>query len=197
MLFHILKKLGFYSSSFFLICTWNSSARIPQEDAPSIRLKDKKISERADLNLNLKRQLSQVLSLMAEVHESIKKNHYEQFQMQVSEVIKQLKQINVFREPQLTYHQRNYLARQLRTVKENLRFVRFGGDFQDQSMRILSRVNKELIHISQMYSLDNHLPQQYSVYFCSRTENAWIQKSNSKVYNPFQKGYRNCGRKIR
>ncbi len=153
--------------------------------------------KKESLNAGLKSQLAQALAVMAEVHESIKQNNHEKFQTRVSRMIQQLDQINVFRESQLTYHQRNYLARQLNTIKENLRFIMFSKGFQDQSMRLLRRVNKELVHISQMYSLNNQSAQQYSVYFCSQTESAWIQKSNSKAYNPFQKGYRNCGRKVR
>lgn len=198
MLSNFFKKLGFCGSSFFLIFTWNGWALIPQADVQAHRTNNKvTLSKKTNPNINLKTQLSQALAMMAEVHESIKQSNYTQFQVQISNMIQKLDQINVFREPQLTYHQRNYLARQLHTMKENLRFVIFGKDFQDQSMKVLRRVNKELIHISQMYSLNDQLSQQYSVYFCSKTESAWIQKSNSKVYNPFQKGYRNCGRKIR
>ncbi len=198
MLSDFFKKLGFYGFSFFFIFTWNGWGLIPQADVQAHRTNNKvTLSKKTNPNIDLKSQLSQALAIMAEVHESIKKGHYQQFQLQVSNMIQQLDRINVFRESQLTYHQRNYLARQLHTIKENLRFVMFGKDFQDQSMQVLRRVNKELIHISQMYSLNDQLSQQYSVYFCSQTESAWIQKSNSTVYNPFQKGYRNCGRKIR
>ena len=200
MLFNFLKKLGFFCSSFFFIFfICEGWARIPQAD-----LQGNPVNNRVQIskttpppNIDLKDQLSQVLSIMAEVHESIKQNQYKQFQTQISNIISLLDQINVFRESQLTYHQRNYLVRQLYTIKENLRFVMSGRDFQSQHMQMLRKVNKELVHISQMYSLHNQLPQQYSVYFCLQTDSAWIQKSNSKVYNPFQEGYRNCGRKIR
>lgn len=196
MLFNFLKKLGFSCSSFFFIFfLCEGWARIPQADLQGNPVNNKAIQ--APTSVSFTGQLSQVLSLMGEVHESIKKNQHEQFQTQVSNVIALLNRINVFRESQLTYHQRNYLARQLYTIKENLRLVMFGKNFQGQHMQMLSKVNKELIHISQMYSLHNEQPQQYSVYFCSQTDSAWIQKSNSKAYNPFQEGYRNCGQKIR
>ena len=199
MLFHFLKKLGFYSSSFFFIfICWEGWTRIPQiEKTQEASIKKGPISASREIKLDLKQKLSQVLFLMAEVHESIKKKHQQQFQSQISDMIAQLNQINVFRESQLTYHQRNYLSRRLHTIKENLRFIMQAKNLQGQSMQVLKRVNRELIHISQMYSLHNQQPQQYGVYFCSQTESAWIQKSDSKVYNPFQKGYQNCGRKIR
>lgn len=197
MLFRYLKKLGFCSSSFFFIfICWDGYAYAPQMDVQK-DLNKAKASKTKTSNINLKHQLSQTLSLMAEVHESIKKNHYKKFQAQISDMIKQLDHINVFREPQLTYHQRNYLGRQLHTIKENLRFVMLASGFQSQSMQILKKVNKELIHISRIYSLHDQPLQQYSFYFCSQTESAWIQKSDSKAYNPFQKGYQNCGQKIR
>lgn len=196
MLFSFLKKLGFFCSSFFFIFfICEGWARIPQADLQEHPVNNE--AQASTTNIDLKDQLSQVLSLMGGVHESIKKNQYEQFRKQVSNLITLLNQMNVFRESQLTYHQRNYLARQLYTIKESLRLVMFGTSFQDQHMQMLSKVNKELIHISQMYSLHNEQPQQYSVYFCSQTDSTWIQKSNSKAYNPFQEGYRNCGRKIR
>lgn len=197
MLSHFLKKLGFYSSSFFFIfICWEGWTRIPHiETTQETSIKKDQIP--ADRELDLKQKLSQVLSLMAEVHESIKKKRYQQFQNQISNMIEQLNQINVFRESQLTYHQRNYLSRQIHTIKERLRFIMLAKNLQGPSMQVLRKVNKELIHISQMYSLHNQQPQQYGVYFCSQTESAWIQKSNSKVYNPFQKGYQNCGRKVR
>ena len=199
MLFHFLKKLGFYSFSFFFIffICWEGWTRIPQTNAQENMTKKDKVQALKETNFDLKQKLSQVLFLMAEVHESIKKNRYQQFQNQISDMIKKLNQINVFRESQLTYHQRNYLSRRLHIIKENLRFIMFAKNLEDQSMQVLRRVNRELIHISQMYSLHNQQPQQYSVYFCSQTESTWIQKSNSKVYNPFQKGYQNCGQKIR
>ena len=199
MLFHFLKKLGFYSSSFFFIfICWEGWTRIPQtETQESLIKKDQAQEAPKETNFDLKQKLSQVLSLMAEIHESIKKKRYQKFQNQISNMIEQLNQINVFRESQLTYHQRNYLSRRLHTIKENLRFIMLAKKLQGPSMQVLRKVNRELIHISQMYSLHNQQPQQYSVYFCSQTESTWIQKSNSKVYNPFQKGYQNCGRKIR
>ena len=196
MLFNFLKKLGFSCSSFFFIFfICEGWGRIPQAD-----LQGNPVNNKAQIshpNVDLRDQLSQVLFIMAEVHESIKQNQYKQFQAQISNIIALLNRISVFRESQLTYHQRNYLIRQLYTIKENLRFVMSGKDFQRQHMQMLRKVNKELIHISQMYSLHNQLPQQYSVYFCSQTDSTWIQKSNSKAYNPFQEGYQNCGRKIR
>jgi len=196
MSLNVLKKLGcFCSSFFFLFFLCAGWARIPQADLQESPVNGKLQSFKT--NVTLKDQLSHILSLMAEVHESIKKNQYEQFQTQISRMIALLNQINVFKESQLAYHQRNYLARQLYTIKDNLRFVMFGKNFQHRHMQMLRKVNKELIHISQMYSLHNEQPQKYSVYFCSQTDSTWIQKSTSKVYNPFQEGYRNCGRKIR
>ena len=160
------------------VATWGGWARIPQADFSSNSKRNKiKLSKRNDLHTSLKNQLSQVLSIMAEVHESIQQGQYSQFQTQVLNMIKQLDQIQVFKEPQLTYHQRNYLARQLHTIKENLRFVISSKNFQDQSMEVFRKVNEELIHISQIYSLDKQFTQQYSVYFCSQTESTWIQKS--------------------
>jgi len=198
MLLNSLRKLGVYCPSFFFIFSvcevWS---RIPQTHLQGNFVNNGiQAFQTKNSSIDLKDQLSQVLSIMAEVHESIKQNQYKQFRTQISSMVVLLNQINVFKESQLTYHQRNYLVRQLYTIIENLKFVMSGSGFQSQHMQMLQNVNKELVHISQMYSLHNQLPQRYSVYFCSQTDSAWIQKFNSKAYNPFHEGDRNCGRKI-
>ena len=143
---------------------------------------------------SLKVQLSSVLSVMALAHSYLKEKDLDKFNSQIRDMISKLRQIKVFQEPSLNYHQKIYLSRQINRVKENLHSVLISKG-QKRTLS-LKNIYRELVSMSQVYSLEEYLPQ-YSVYFCSQDDSTWIQDSSVKKYNPFKEGRSNCGKKIR
>ena len=151
---------------------------------------------RRTISRTLQNQLAAIITDITDIHGHLRAGQKKISRQTLVKVLSHLDQIQVSEELSLTYHQKMYLNRQFSTITENIRFLIAGQSSNNQQLSSLKKIYQELIHITQIYSLDKEL-QQYSVYFCSRDENVWMQRSHTKVYNPFGSNYRNGGKKIR
>ncbi len=153
-------------------------------------------SKLIQIGKDLEGHLLHIMFGLVEAHKNLKEKNQKKFIVQVKNIINGIEKIDLSKEFILTYHQRLYLYRQLQDIKENMKFIVLRGVSQRRKMRNLKKAYKELIQISQTYAL-NQNSKQYGVYFCAKNSSIWVQNSKLKVYNPFDRTYRNCGQKIR
>ena len=182
----------------FLVATINNSQKHLATRSRYHHSKPKRVRmlHHRTISRMLQNQLAAIITDITDIHGHLRAGQKNISRQTLVKVLSHLGQIQVSEELYLTYHQKMYLNRQFSTIAENIRFLIAGQSSNEQQLSSLKKIYQELIHITQTYSLDKEL-QQYSVYFCSRDENVWMQRSHTKVYNPFGSNYRNCGKKIR
>ena len=198
----VLKKLGLIGSSFFFILLVSFSF---------IRLKNLNLStldhltetEHLAKHLNdeneefrLEHSLLDLLSLFVEAHKSLTEENQEQFLVHIEDILQQISKVNILDEESMVYHEKLYLYKQLESISEDIRLITLDHISVDQRMKHLKQAYKDLISISQSYALNQKSNNEWSFYFCSQDSSLWVQNSNLKKHNPFDKGYQNCGQRI-
>lgn len=201
----MILKLGFFRPSFFYFCiSFSFSAyALPAEsfdrslNAPSNQESfDKNTDEPGrSISVDLENRLLRVMSDLVKAHQYLRDRQQQKFSAAMRNMINHVRQIDLSQERSLSYHQRLYLYRQLKDVKENMRRITMNGVSRRRQMDSLKRTYSGFIQISQAYALRS-AEEKYGVYFCSKNSSVWVQNSDVKVYNPFDQTDRSCGRKI-